>query len=152
MNKRVVIPAILAMVTVVAGTIFLTNAGRGRLPLVVDGVVYEPTNERLMLAVQATTPEGQTEEWSLNLNLAYPTFTDILRKEPTTYTLAGCCRPMSTGEYMLDISLNTWTDTAPPKQANDVTWKGAVRLGERYSAEKPNGRAITFTLTKASKT
>jgi hypothetical protein len=152
MKSRIAIPAALALVVVVAGMIFFANKGGGRRPHVVDGVIYEPTEERLVLAVQATSPEGQTEEWSLDLNLGIPAFTDLFRKGPTTYAVGGQCRPMLTGQYMLDISLNTWIDTVPPKQAVDVAWKGAVQLWERYSANSPNGGAITFTLAKPSKT
>jgi hypothetical protein len=147
-KTKIAIPLTMALVAAVG---FVVNAGCGRGPRVVDEVIYEPTAERLVLVVQATTREGQTGEWPLDLNLETPQFGESLRKGATTFGITGQCRPMVTGEYMLEVSLSSGTETRPPDPAHGVAWRGRVKLGDRYSAETPSGGAMTFTLSKPSR-
>lgn len=137
-------------IAIVAAVGFVMSTGCGRGPRVVDGIIYEPTAERLVMVVKATTPEGQTGDWSINLNLETPVFSEIFRKGATTFGITGGCRPMVTGDYMLEMSLSGGTDSRPPNPSHSVSWTGPVQLGKSYSAQSPTGGEMTFTLSKSS--
>jgi len=137
-------------IAIAAAVGFALSAGCGRGPRVTDGIIYEPTAERLVMVVKANTPEGQTGDWRINLNLETPLFGDILRKGATTFGITGACRPRVTGDYMLEMSLSGGTDTRPPNPSHSISWTGPVQLEKSYSAQAPTGGEMTFTLSKSS--
>jgi hypothetical protein len=146
--KRLVVVSALIGVTIVAATwaLGLTRT-RTPKPHVVDGVIYGHADERLVLTVRAIDAGGKAEELASDLQPGCA-FSDISQAGTARYGLGGWCRPMVSGEYMLQFDLYRSTEESRHDPSQLVQWKGPVTLGEAYPIDAADGRTVTVILSK----
>ena len=146
--KRLVVVSVLVGVAIVAAA-WALGVARTRTPKphVVDGVIYGQANEQLVITVRAVDAGGNAEELSSDLRPGYA-FSDVSQAGAARYGLGGCCRPMVSGEYMLQFDLYRSTEASRDDPAKLVQWESPVTLGEAYPIDAADGGTVTVIVSK----
>jgi hypothetical protein len=151
-KRRVwIIVALLAEALVLTFLLLFLNVGferksgaSGVAPHVVDGVIYGIPKQSEYLDMDVIVTDSSGAKTNNVTTLCYPAFTDIFYAGTNRISLGGSCRPMVSGEYMLDMEVSIQGGTTPVAQ-----WKmKPVRLQKTYALTRTEIGEMSFSLRR----